>query len=154
MSFDVSGFGLTGTLIASNTYPTGITINQFASDTDALDMNSIDIADLEMGLNGDGIGWEKPVVLPLVIAVIPGSDDDTNLQILFDANRVAQGKNSANDQITFTIVYPNLNSSGGNTQITMLKGKIVSGSTGRSVSSNGKQKTKVYGFKFADKVGG
>lgn len=148
MSLDVSGFGLVANIIASNTFPLGLPITQFAGDTDPLDMNSIDIADAEMGLNGDLITWAKAVALTAIIAVIPGSTDDLNLQILFDANRVAQGKNSVQDSITLTVVYPDTS------QVTLTNGKMVSGPPGRSVASGGKQKTKVYGFKFQDKVGG
>jgi hypothetical protein len=148
MALDVSGFGLVANIIASNTFPAGLVITHFAADTDPLDMNSVVIADAEMGLNGDLITWAKAVRLNAIIAVIPGSIDDTNLQILFDANRVAQGKNSVQDQITLTVVYPDA------TQITLVNGKMLSGAPGRSVASGGKQKTKVYGFAFQDKVGG
>jgi hypothetical protein len=147
MSLDVSGFGLVVNLIASNTFPTGLQITQFAADTDPFDSNSVDIADAEMGLNGDLITWAKAVRLNCLLAVIPGSADDTNLQILYDANRVAQGKNSVQDSITMTIVYPDLS------QVTFINGKMLSGAPARSVASGGKQKTRVYGFAFQSKIG-
>jgi hypothetical protein len=148
MSLDVSGFGLVCSLIASNTFPNGLVITQFAADTDPLDLNTVDIADAEMGLNGDLITWAKAVRLNAILAVIPGSTDDQNLQILFDANRVAQGKNSVQDILTITVVYPD------GSQVTLTGGKLLSGMPGRSVSSSGKQKTKVYGMAFQSKVGG
>ena len=145
---DISGFGLVVNLIASNTFPTGLPLTQFSADTDAVDMPSVDIGEAEMGINGDLITWAKAVPLSGSIAFIPGSADDINMQILWDANRVAQGKQSVQDEITLTIIYPD------GSQVTLIKGKIVSGPPGRSVSSSGKQKTKVYGFKFQDKIGG
>ena len=108
----------------------------------------MDIADAEMGLNGDLITWAKAVRLNAILAVIPGSADDLNLQILLDANRVAQGKNSVQDLITLTMVYPDTS------QVTLTNGKLLSGMPGRSIASSGKQKTKVYGFAFESKVGG
>ena len=148
MSLDVSGFGLVVNLVASNTFPTGLVLTQFAADTDPVDLPSVDIGEAEMGLNGDLITWAKAVPLNGTMAVIPGSADDLNLQILWDANRVAQGKQSVQDSITLTIVYPDLS------QVTLINGKIISGPPGRSVLSSGKQKTKVYGFRFQNKIGG
>jgi tail fiber protein gp32 len=148
MTQDVSGFGLSINLIASVTFPTGFLITQFSEDVDPLDMNSIDIADAVMGLNGDLITWAKAVALNMVVAVIPGSDDDQNLQIIFDANRPAQGKASVQDSLTATVVYPD------GTSVTLIGGKMISGMPGRSVAGSGRQKTKVYGMRFQTKVGG
>ena len=38
MALDVSGFGLVVNLIASNTFPAGLVLTQFAADTDPLDL--------------------------------------------------------------------------------------------------------------------
>lgn len=147
MTQDVSGFGLVVTIVASNTLPIGATLSQFASDADPLDFASVRIADSAMGLNGDLITWAKAVALPAVLNVIPNSDDDKTLQILADANRVGKNKASASDLITMTIVYPD------GSVITLSGGRITDASFGRSVGSDGKQKTKSYAFTFEDKVG-
>lgn len=147
MTQDVSGFGTVVNIIASNTFPAGITISQFAADTDPCDMASVDIADSTMGLNGDLIVWAKAVPMPMVLAVIPGSDDDVNLQILADANRVGANKSSAADVIQATVFYPD----GSTTLLT--NGRILASMFGKSIAGAGNLKTKVYGFKFEDKVG-
>ena len=144
---DVSGFGVVVNLVASTTFPVGITISQFADDADPLDMASVDIADKAMGLNGDLIVWAKAVPLPMVLNVIPGSPDDVNLQTLADANRVGQGKFSAADVITATVVYPD-----GSTT-TLANGRLLSAMFGLSVAGSGREKTRSYGFAFQDKVG-
>lgn len=144
---DVSGFGLTVNLQASSTYPTGLSITEFAADTDPLDMASVDIADTLMGLNGDLIVWAKAVPLPMAVAVIPGSIDDTNLQILADANRVGPGKASAADVIQAAVVYPD------GSIVQLNNGRIISAMFGRSVAGSGMQKTRVYTFKFESKTG-
>jgi hypothetical protein len=151
---DVSGFGLTGLLIATSTYPVGVPLTQFAADADPLDMSSMDIAEGEMGLNGDLIVWERAQVIKVQLAVIPGSADDIALQILFDANRPAQGNTNVQDLITLTIIYPGNNAGGVPSQITFILGKLTAGMPGRSVSSSGKMKTKTYHFIFQNKVGG
>ena len=147
MQQDVSGFGSVVNLTASETFPTGITINQFAGDADPMDMNSIDIADKAMGLNGDLIVWARANPLPLVLAVIPGSPSDINLQILADANRVSPGKPSASDVIQATIVYPD----GSSTQF--YNGRLTAAMFGKSVAGSGMIKTRVYAFTFESKTG-
>lgn len=143
---DVSGFGLVINIIASNTLPIGATITQFADDSDPLDLASIRIADVAMGLNGDLLTWAKAVPIPAVINVVPGDTNDITLQTLADANRVGQNKIGANDIITMTIVYPDL------TTVVLSGGRITDSMFGNSVSSAGRKKTKSYAFAFQNKA--
>src|SRR5574343_1608278 len=103
---NISGFGLQIQVIASVTFPSGFTLTQFADDADPFDLPSIQIADKAMGLNGDLVVWSKANPIPVTVNVIPGSDDDKNLAILYDANRVGRGKVSARDEITLVGIYP------------------------------------------------
>lgn len=139
---DISGFGLSAALIASNTYPTGFTIDQFADDTDPFDLPELKIAEAAMGLNGDLITWSRAMPLMVNVAVINGSTADVNLSIVHEANRVGRGKVSAQDVINITAVYPN------GATISLTNGKMTDGMPGSSVSSNGRQKTKIYKFVF------
>lgn len=139
---DISGFGLVVSLIASNTFPTGIVLTQFADDADPIDLASIKIADTGMGLNGDLITWAKAVAVPCVLAVVPGSTDDTNLSILAENNRVGRGKNGARDVITMTVRYPD-----GSTAF-LDPGVITDAMFAKSVSSAGRMKSKPYAFAF------
>lgn len=142
MANDISGFGLQIQVVASVTFPSGFTVSQFADDGDPFDLPSIQIADKAMGLNGDLITWSKANPLPVTLNVIPNSDDDKNLGILFDANRVARGKQSARDVITMTGIYPD-----GST-ITLTPGVITDGMPGNAVASSGRMKSKAYIFAF------
>jgi len=145
---DISGFGLQVNIIASRTFPAGLLINQFADNSDPLDMASIKIGDAAMGLNGNLITWSKAVPIPAVLNVVPGSFDDLNLQILFDANRVAQYKSSAQDIITMTVVYPDF------TYTTLMRGKPTDFMPGKSIAGGENRiKTRSYAFMFADKIG-
>lgn len=147
MAQDISGFGLVVNVVADTTFPAGLPITQFADDADPLDMASVQIADKAMGLNGDMISWAKAVPLPMVLSVIPGSQDDINLGILAEANRVGRGKISNYDNITATVIYPD-----GST-VTLVAGKITDAMFGKSVASAGRLKTKAYIFAFENKVG-
>lgn len=142
MANDITGFGSVVSLIASNTYPAGIVITQFADDGDPFDMSSVKIADTAMGVNGDLIKWSRAVAKPITISVIPGSLDDINLAILAKNNDAAQGQSNAGDIITVTVVYPD------NSIITFSNGFITDSPFGNSLASSGRLKTKTYGFMF------
>jgi hypothetical protein len=142
MANDITGFGSAVSLIASNTYPAGIAISQFADDGDSFDMASVKIADTAMGVNGDLIKWSRAVGKPITISVIPGSIDDINLAILAKNNDAAQGQANAQDIITITVVYPD------GSVITFANGFITDAPFGNSLASSGRLKTKTYGFMF------
>lgn len=144
---DISGFGIVLTVVASNTFPVGFNVSQFADDADPMDLPAITINDAAMGVNGDLITWSKAVPIKMTIGVIAGSEDDQNLAALLEANRTGRGKVGARDIITITAVYPS-----GNT-LTVGQGKILEGMPGSSVASAGRLKTKTYGFAFENRVG-
>lgn len=139
---DISGFGARVQLVASRTFPAGVSLSQFADDSDPFDFPSVQIRDKAMGVNGDLITWSKATPLTIAVALVPGSEDDRNLQVLFDANRVGKGKQSAADVVTLTAVYPD-----GRT-VTLSQGCITDGPPGLGVASAGRLKTATYQFAF------
>ena len=145
MSEDISGKGLEINIVASRTFPAGFVVNQFADDADPLDSPDIEIAQVAMGLNGDLISWNTANPIPMVINVIPGSDDDINLGILAEANRTGRGKKSAKDKITAVIVYPD------GVITNLLDGRITNAPATSSVASAGRKKSKTYTFAFENK---
>jgi len=144
---NISGIGLQVQLVASVTFPAGINITEFADDTDPLDVPSIQLADKAMGLNGQLVSWTTANPIGMVLAVIPGSDDDVNLGILAEANRAGRGKVSANDAVRAIVSYPD-----GKTE-TLLAGIITDAPPATSVASAGRKKSQVYGFAFENKLG-
>ena len=145
--FNISGFGFSVNLIASTTYPIGVQITEFADDSDPLDIPSLQIGDVAMGLNGDLITWSKANPIKVTIGVIPQSDDDLKLSILLAANRVGRGKQSARDQITMAVSFPDGNF------ITLVNGVITDGVPLSPVSNSGRLKTRTYAFAFENYVG-
>jgi hypothetical protein len=145
---NISGFGGRIDIIASNTFPIGLGITQFADDTDPFDIPDLVVADKAMGLNGDLITWQKPNPINMSISVIPSSDSDINLAILLEANRVGRGKIGARDIITMTISYPEGNF------IILQQGVITNGMPASSVASSARLKSKTYGFTFENRIGG
>lgn len=139
---DISVFGLRVQLTASQTFPAGLSITQFADDADPFDSPSIKIRETTMGANGDMIAFSKPNPIPVTLNVIPGGEDDRNLSVLFEANRVGKGKRGARDTINMTVIYPD-----GRT-VSYTNGVITDGMPGDSASSAGRLKTKAYMFAF------
>ena len=146
MAQNISGFGLTVRLVANTTIPVGLEITQFADDADPLDMAAIQINDKAMGLNGDLVNWATATPIPMSLNVIPGSEDDQQLAILFQANRVGRGKRGADDEITAVVTYAD------GSFVALDGGIMESGPVGKSVASAGRQKSKTYLFAFENYV--
>lgn len=139
---DISAFGIRVRVVASVTFPAGFTVTQFADDADSLTVEPQQIAETAMGVNGDLVAWSSANPLPLVLNLIPNSEDDRNLQVVLEANRVGRGKRSARDTITITVVYPD----GGIG--TWSNGVITNGRVGNSIASAGRLQSKPYTFSF------
>ncbi len=146
MTINVSGFGLSIAMRASNTFPNGLTITAFADDADPLDSANYAAADTGTGLNGDLVVWSRASHQEIVISVIPMSDDDRNLEILLNANRVGKNKSGARDIIDAVINYPDQSKG------TCSNGAIIDGSLLPSIASNGKTKSRQYRFRFESTV--
>jgi len=139
---DISVFGIKVQVVATQTFPSGFNLTQFADDADPFDAPSMQIRDKAMGVNGDLITWSKANPLPITINVVPNGDDDKNLSVLFEANRVGKGKQGARDIISITAVYPD-----GRTA-SFTQGTITDGQPANSATSAGRYKTKAYAFAF------
>jgi len=139
---DISVFGLRVQLTASQTFPSGISLTQFADDADPFDAPSMQIRDKAMGVNGDLITWSKATPIGLTLNIVPNSEDDKNLAVLFDANRVGKGKQGARDVVGITVVYPD-----GRTA-SFTQGVITDGMPANSAQSSGRLKSKAYIFSF------
>jgi hypothetical protein len=146
MAIDIPSFGTVVNIVASKTYPVGITVTQFADDADSIAFGALKIANTEMGANGDLLRYSKPTPIPVTLNVIPSSIDDENLSELIDANRVGKGKIGASDQITMTVIYPD------GSRVTLTGGAITDGEVGKTATSAGRLKTKSYSFMFEQKI--
>jgi len=139
---DISAFGIRVQVIASETFPSGISITQFADDADPFDAPSMQIRDKAMGVNGDLISWSKANPIPVTLNVVPGGEDDLNLSVLFEANRVGKGKFGARDVISIVALYPD------GSVAAFSQGVITDGQPANSTQSSGRLKSKAYAFAF------
>lgn len=139
---DISAFGIRVQVVASETFPSGINLTQFADDADPFDSPSMQIRDKAMGVNGDLVSWSKANPIIVNLNLVPNSDDDKNLGVLFEANRVGKGKQGARDVVSITAVYPD-----GRTA-SFTQGVITDGMPANSATSAGRLKSKNYSFAF------
>jgi hypothetical protein len=147
---NISGFGLTAQIVASNTFPNGFTLTEFADDADPLDSPDMEVADTAFGLNGDMVLWTRPVGIEITLNVIPTSEGDENLSMLLNANRIGKGKQSSRDIVGIVLNYPN------GMIVNMSPGVMITGSIVAQVASAGRIKTRSYRFRFQNitKTGG
>lgn len=139
---DISVAGSKVTIIAVPTFPQGFTIEEWATDADPLTIEDVQIAQSEVGVNGDVVSWHRAVMVNIDINVIPNSEADKNLMILTATNKIEKNKVSLHDNITMVIAYPD------GTIKTFSEGTIVSGSVANSMTNDGKIRSKNYKFTF------
>ena len=142
MSNDVSGLGTSVTFLASKTFPTGFNITNYMDDSDPFGFDAVDTAGFAMGMNGNLITWSKATPTTVTLNVIPGSDDDLNLDLVAEMNRAQKGRRPIRDVITITVSY------GDGSTYTLSGGKLVNYMPGKSYSSEGKGKSKPYKLVF------
>lgn len=140
--YDTSAIGIALRCVASESFPAGFTITEFADDADPFDIPAIDIATPAMNVNGDLVVFSAPTPITITISVIPGSDADNNLAVIFEANRAAKNKRHARDEITLVGTYPDGSS------LKLSEGKMTNGMPGNSPASAGRIKSKTYTFAF------
>lgn len=143
---DISGFGLSVTIIASKTFPAGFTVTQFADDSDPFDNPDIDILSEAMNVNGEMVTWLTPQPLTINLNMIPNTEDTKNLDILFDANRAAYKKSVVRDKITIVANYPD-----GSKKV-LSNGRPKNYAPASSVASAGRFKSRHYAFVFEGSV--
>lgn len=142
MSNDISVFGLRVSLVASETFPGGLDLSQWADDADPFDTPAQQVRDKAMGVNGDLITWSKANPIVMTLSVVPNSEDDKNLAVLLEANRVGKGKTGARDVVDATVVYPD------GLSVNFTQGAITDGAMASGAASAGRLKSKTYTFAF------
>lgn len=139
---DISAIGVSTRVIASLTFPVGFTITEFADDADPFDLPAIDIATPSMNVNGDLVVFSAATPILITLNVIPGSEADNNLSVIFEANRPGKNKRHAGDIITLVANYPD------GASLMLSDGKMTNGVPGNSPASAGRIKSKAFSFAF------
>lgn len=144
---DTSAVGLYCWLVASVTFPVGTSITAFPEDNDVGENGETEIGGHASGINGHLITWSTANGIEVQIPVIPETEDEAKLTLLYDANRVRPNGIPKKDIITLTVTDPV-------TGIPKVykKGKIINGKSGQQYGGSGRIATKVFTFVFEDVV--
>jgi len=144
---DVSSIGIAVRLKASVTFPLGILITAFPEDGDFGPSGDNEIAGNASGVNGDLIVWKTVNGIEVNVPVIPNTEDDSLMDLLFNANRGAKNRFPKKDVIQITATNPVTG-----VIKTYKNGVIKTGTVGYTYGGDGRIKTKTYGFVFEDAV--
>ena len=142
---NATGHGLIVRLKASQSFTDGVTLTAFADDKDPFKLSDITVNEFTMGMNGDAVAFGKAGGIPLSMALIENTEDDKKMQMILEANRIAKNKNSVQDVIEITAIFPD------GTKTTYKDGVLLTGTSGVSVTQNGRRETHNYTFMFGDK---
>lgn len=140
----VGGFGTTVSILAMKTFPTGFTLKKFADDVAPIEFGETQIADHEFLVDGGLFPFETSSAVSVKIGVIPGTEDDENLSILFNANKSIFRVGGLPDLMVMTINYPN------QAPIILNSGYMRTGRAGTTIAETGRGKGKIYEFVFAE----
>lgn len=144
---DTSSIGILCRLIASQTYPAGISFTAFPDDTDIGVSGDLEIAGNASGVNGDLITWSTVAGIEVQIPLIPNTEEEALMDVLFQANRASKNRRPKKDIITLVVTNPVTG-----VAKTYLNGVIKRGTVGYTYGGDGRIKTKNYGFVFEDAV--
>ena len=144
---DVSAFGTTITILATQSFPIGFTVDNFADDKDPLKIENIEATGYTFLIDGSLFIFDKAALIKVEISVIAASDDDINLKTMLQARKGSSSIIGLPDITTMTIAYGN----GGVVMFTA--GSIVSGPLGDSIEQSGRHPSNTYTFVFSDFAG-
>lgn len=144
---DTSSIGIAVTLKASITFPAGISFTAFPEDGDVGVTGNNEIAGNASGVNGDLITWKTVNGIETNVPIIPNTEEEALLDLLFNANRGSKNRFPVKDIINMVVVNPVT----GVTK-TYTNGVIKNGAVGYQYGGDGRIKTKTYGFVFEDAI--
>jgi hypothetical protein len=144
---DVSAFGTTISILATQSFPIGFTVNKFADDKDPLKIEDIEATGYEFLIDGSLFIFDKAAVIKVQVAVIAASEDDINFKTMLMSRKGSSGVLGLPDVTTMTISYGN----GG--VVVFTNGSIVSGPLGDSIEQSGRHPSNTYTFVFSDFAG-
>lgn len=144
---DSSAIGVSCRLIASQTYPAGITFTAFPDGSDLGPTGDIEIVGNASGVNGDLIIWSTVAGLEVQVPIIPNTEEEALLDVLFQANRASKNRFPKKDVITLVVTNPVTG-----VAKTYINGAVKRGTVGYTYGGDGRIRTKNYGFVFEDAI--
>ena len=143
MVADTSSIGVSARLVASQTYPNGITLTAFPEDGDLGDSGTTAIGSHASGVNGHLIVWKTANGITVSIPIIPNTEDAAKMERLYAANQSAPNKIVAHDIIQLVVTNPVTG-----VPTTYKNGWLEEGPAGTQYGLDGRIRSKVYTMTF------
>lgn len=147
-----SGAGFKIWISASNTYPLGFTVDEFADDADPFDVPEHYIGTARMDLNSRLFFQNVPKPIEIWLNVIANTQSDSKLASLFENNFQAVNKLFNSDLITMKVSYPTDEGFFDKIGKIYVNGRLLSGQALPPVIQSGKIKSRRYGFVFEKRL--
>jgi len=147
MTIDSSTIGVSARLVASQTYPNGITLTAFPEDGDLGVSGTTAIGSHASGVNGHLIVWKTANGVTVALPIIPNTEDAALMDRLYAANQPAPNKLIAKDIIQLVITNPVTG-----VPTTYKNGWLEEGPAGNQYGLDGRIKSKVYTMTFESVV--
>lgn len=138
----VGNHGIHATIMAFKTFPMGFTISKFSDDVAPIEFSPTQVADHEFLVDGSLFKFDTSAMVSVKISVIPGSEDDNNLNILLNSSRSLFKIGGFPELLGISIMYPN------QSPIILSSGYMRTGMFGTTVMESGRSKGKTYEFVF------
>jgi hypothetical protein len=144
---DISGFGVSVTIIALSSFPQGFELTTFADDKDPLSAEEVETTAYEELFDGSLFFFDKTAPIKVEVNVVAGSDDDINMKILLQTRKGAAKIIPIPDVTSMIVSYPD----GGRVMLT--NGSIVKGPLLDSITTDHRRKGNTYTFVFGSFAG-
>lgn len=130
-------------------------IVEFSDEGSPVEVDDVEVTGEAVTLNGQAVYWRKPSLYHVTVTVIPGSQNDLDLQRMLHASKVQNGESVtpiSELTVTMTINAPKINESNGSQQTgrkwTFKNGRFLRGKIGMQTDPEGKMSAMAYSFAF------
>lgn len=143
---DVSALGFKILVQDSRVFPRGFTINRTADGADPFAFSTVTVGSVTSDANANIVYRTTPNPTEFTINLLPTSEEDKNMSLLFECHRPRPGVPKTGGEITITVIYNDGSST------TAIKCYFLTGDPKRSIQGDSRYKNKVYTFACEDYV--
>lgn len=143
---DVSAIGFKILVKDTKIFPNGFTINRTADGTDPFGFGTVTVGEATMDANGHLTYATSPNPTEFTLNLLPTSEEDINMSLLFEAHRPRLGVARTGGDISVTVMYAD------GTSVTAKNCKFLTGDPKRSIQAPSRYKNKVYTFACEDYI--
>lgn len=143
---NVTGAGSSITIMDA-LYPQGFTIKEGADDAPLIEISNPRIGEYRVGMNGNGIKWNRASTYTITVSVVPNTESDKRLKAIVAYNRIQDGGAVNIDSIQLVV------KEGITGEIsTFVDVAITEGAIGNTFTTEGRFSTRTYTFEGSIKA--